>query len=179
MNVKELTVIMTILETAYPRFYTGKTAEEKKQALGVWAMMFEKDDSRIVVEAVKVLVQTLKFPPTIADVKEKMYLLTHPRTMSEFEAWGEVMSAIQNSNYNAQVMFDNLPEICQKVIGSPNQLREWAVMDSEVVNSVIQSNFMRSYKVVSEQRKEYDMLPESAKELNKFLTENIGKKLIE
>ncbi len=38
-------------------------------------------------------------------------------------------------------------------------------MDVETVNSVIQSNFMRSYKAKVAQEKEYAMLPSSTKQL--------------
>jgi len=38
-------------------------------------------------------------------------------------------------------------------------------MDVETVNSVVQSNFMRSYKAKVAQEKEYAMLPSSTKQL--------------
>ena len=106
-----------------------------------------------------------KFPPTIADVKEKIRLITQPESMSEMEAWGKVLSAIKSANYSAIDNFNNLPAIIQKIIGSPNQLREWAMMESDITNSVVQSNFMRSYKARVAQEKEYAALPNSAKEM--------------
>jgi hypothetical protein len=69
------------------------------------------------------------------------------------------------SYYNAGENFAELPPILQKIVGSPNVLREWALMNGEVVNSVIQSNFMRSYKAKVAQEKEHAMLPSSTKQL--------------
>jgi len=79
------------------------------------------------------------------------------------EAWDMVRRAI--SYYHANEAFRNLPPILQKIVGSPNQLREWALMDVETVNSVIQSNFMRSYRAMAAREREYAMLPESTRQL--------------
>ena len=46
-------------------------------------------------------------------------------------------------------------------------------LDIEQVQTVIQSNVMRSYKVASKQKKEYDVLPENVK---KFTLELSNKK---
>jgi hypothetical protein len=125
--------------------------------------MFADDPAQVVAEAVKSLMCTLKYPPTIADVKEKIAMITQPPAMTEMEAWQMVKSAI--SYYNATETFSRLPPILQKIVGSPNTLREWAQMEAETVDSVIQSNFMRSYKVRAAQEKERAMLPESTRQM--------------
>ena len=43
--------------------------------------------------------------------------------------------------------------------GFPNQLREWAQMDSDTLNSVVASNFQRSYKARAASEREYMALP--------------------
>ena len=90
-------------------------------------------------------------------------MITQPLMMTEMEAWSRVRGAI--SYYHANEAFANLPPMLLKIVGSPNPLREWALMNGEVVNSVIQSNFMRSYKAKVEQEKEHAMLPSSTKQL--------------
>lgn len=165
MTKVETMSIMAVLKEAYPHYYRDKTREELSQTVNLWAEMFASDPAQIVTESVKALICTLKFPPTIADVKEKIRLITQPETMTEMEAWGKVLSAIQSSNYHAQDNFYRLPPVIQKIVGSPNQLREWAMMESDVTNSVIQSNFMRSYKARVAQEKEYEALPDSTKNL--------------
>ncbi|OPX46355.1 loader and inhibitor of phage G40P [Ruminiclostridium hungatei] len=165
MNKSETLGIMAALEIAYPRFYANKTKDEKDAAINLWSKLFKSDDAKIVTEAVNAMICTLEFPPTIADIKKKIALLTQPKTSTELEAWNKVWKAIQDANYRAQEYFDSFPPQIQQLVGSPGQLREWALMDSKVINSVIQSNFMRSYKSKIEQDKEYSMLPESAKKL--------------
>ena len=65
---------------------------------------------------------------------------------------------------HAQEEFDNLPPLIQKIVVSPNQLSEWGRCDIEEVNTVIQSNFMRSYKAKSSQQKTFNRLPSDVKQ---------------
>jgi hypothetical protein len=165
MTKEETKVILSVLKAGYPNFYKDLKRDDADQIINLWSTMFADDSAKIVTEAVKSLMCTLKFPPTIADVKEKIILITQPQTETELEAWGKVLKAIQNANYQAQEYFDNFLPTIQKLVGSPGQLREWAMMESEIVNSVIQSNFMRSYSARVKQEKEYSALPDSTKEL--------------
>ena len=166
MTRQEALAVMAMLKTAYPNFYKDLSKEDISAAVNLWATMFSEESIQVVTEAIKALICTLKYPPTIADVKEKIHLLTQPQGMCELEAWDTVRRAI--SYYNAQENYNSLPPILQKIVGSPNQLREWALMDVDTVNSVIQSNFMRSYRVMAEREREYAMLPSSTK---KFIAE--------
>lgn len=169
MNRDEIKVVLGTLRMAYPAFYKDLKKDEAEGLINLWAMMFQNDNAKIVTEAVKALMCTLKFPPTIADIKEKISLITQPQQMSEMEAWAKVRGAI--SYYGAKEAFDSLEPILQKLVGSPNQLREWAMMESDVVDSVIQSNFMRSYTVRIKQDKEMAALPESTKDMISELTQ--------
>ena len=42
---------------------------------------------------------------------------------------------------------------------TPELLKDWAMLDYDEVDTVIQSNFMRSYKVKAKTRAELQMLP--------------------
>ena len=171
MTRQEALAVMAMLKTAYPTFYKNFSKEDISAAVNLWATMFS-EEFQVVTEAIKALMCTLKYPPTIADVKEKIAMITQPLMMTEMEAWSRVRGAI--SYYHANEAFANLPPMLQKIVGSPNQLREWALMDVETVNSVIQSNFMRSYKPKVAQQKEYAMLPSSTKQLIADLTRNMS-----
>jgi hypothetical protein len=176
MTREETKAILVVLKAGYPNFYKDLKPADAEQIIILWTTMFESDHPRIVTEAVKSLMCALRFPPTIADVKEKISLITKPQTMTELEAWNLVLGAIKNANYHAQENFDGLPDAVKKVIGSASQLRDWAVMESDVVNSVIQSNFMRSYTARVKSDKEYGSLPESTKQMIIGLSEKLALK---
>lgn len=178
MNRNESVSILSILKTAYPSFYKNMEEEEAYKTIELWGMMFQDDNPKVVVEAVKALITVLRFPPTIADVKEKISLITQPKSISEMEAWALVLKGIKKSTYHADEEFAKLPADIQKMLGGAYQLREWACMDFETVNSVIQSNFMRSYKAECATNKEHATLPASTRSLMDELKER-GPKFVE
>lgn len=161
MNIQETGAVLKILKASYPQFYKQMTKEEAYDILDLWHMMFENEDVRVVTQAVKLLIKTHTYPPTIADVQNKIDLLTkNQEDLSEMEAWNLVYKAICNSYYNAENEFNKLPAIIQKTIGSPKQLREWGQMQGDSVQSVVQSNFMRSYKMKLSKQKELEKIPQ-------------------
>lgn len=162
MNRDETITILAVIKTAYPSFYKDST--DIDSAIDLWSVMFADDTPQDVTEAVRALICISKFPPSIAEIKEKIVRISRPQQMSEMEAWNLVLQAIQDSNYHAQKRFDSLPEVIRKVIGSANQLREWAALDRDSVNTVLQSNFMRSYKVHVKNENELALMPRSTLE---------------
>lgn len=173
MNIQETSAIMEVLHLTYPRFYQNISKEDIVKTINLWAMMFADDDAQLVTEAVKSMIATLKFPPVIADIREKIRLITAQEQMTEMEAWGQVIRAISNANYHAQECFRTLSPTIQKIVGTPQQLREWALMDGDTVQSVIQSNFMRSYKAKKEHENTLNALPESTKAMIQGLADKM------
>lgn len=167
MTLTETGQVMDVLTVAYPQFYRRQSPEERAKALMLWASMFEGDPVELVVGAVKALVAAKEddWPPSIGAVKAKIRLLTEPEQMTEAEAWGLVRRAIRNSSYESKREFEALPPMLQKLVGDASQLRDWALMEEETVQSVVASNFQRSYKVRAQAAREYAALPPSVKEL--------------
>ena len=163
MTRQETGVIMDILTAAYPRFY-AKDIDMGSQ-LNLWSTMFADDDVRLVSAAVKALIATdIKgYPPLIGAVKEQMRKLTSPDEMSEAEAWARIRKAISNSGYEARKEFDKLPAILQKLVGSPSQLHEWSMMDTEVLQSVVASNVQRGFRTMQARESEQMKLPQEVK----------------
>jgi hypothetical protein len=171
MTREETRAILSVLKAAYPHFYKDQTKDELTKVLDLWSTMFEAEPAKLVTESVKALLTTCKFPPTIADVKEKLLMLTRPPDLTEQESWNLVYNAIKSANYHAQENFDNLPPILQRLVGSPNQLREWAQMEPKPLE-VASSNFMRSYTARVKQEKEFQVLPQSNKQIIQSLSDN-------
>jgi hypothetical protein len=161
MTRQETATIMDILAAAYPRFYTGPDAPNPVQTLSLWATMFADDPVEVVAMAVKAFIASDKkgFPPHIGAIKDAIVKLNTPDAMTEQEAWELVRRATSNSNYGAKDEFEKLPPVVRRLVGSPNQLREWAMMDSDTLNSVVASNFQRSYKARAASEREYMALP--------------------
>ena len=181
MTRTEIAIIMDILSTAYPRFYTGPDAPNPVKTMALWSEMFAEDDVAIVAAAVKALIATddKGFPPHIGAVKAKVRQITQPAGMTEQEAWNLVAKAIRNSAYGSREEFDKLPIDIQRLVGSPNQLRDWAMMDSDTVHSVVASNFQRSYKTRKTADADYQALPSDIKTMISGLAARLSLKSAE
>lgn len=171
MTVKETAKIMAIVKVAYPQYYKDISTEEARQMAMLWQSMLADYPYQIVSNAVKALIATSKFPPTIAEIIEKIQLITNPPECSDIEAWAMVKNALRNSYYNSQIEFDNLPMSIQKALGSHNTLREWALIDGAALDTVVASNFMKSFRVTSQRNKELSLLPNDVKEFMKLVVE--------
>lgn len=174
----ETLAILGVLKAAYPGFYKDQNEYDAKMSVNLWHEMFADDNAEIVSNAVKAFIATDKkgYPPVIGGIKNKIaelktQTLNNPG-LTEFEAWNLVKKAIGNGIYGASEEFAELPPDLQNLVGSPNQLCEWAKMPSETVESVVGSNFMRSYRIKFEYNREEMLLPSDVK---KFIAELAAK----
>ena len=167
MTVRETGRVMGALETAYPRYYAGIDNQRRAQAVAMWASAFEPDDVRLVAAAVRSFIATddKGFPPVPGQIKAKMRLIAGHGETSEAEAWDMVRKAVRNSVYDSAAEFEKLPPSVRKLVGRANQLREWALMDSDTFNSVVSSNFLKAYRVQTAREQEYSALPPDVRAL--------------
>ena len=80
-------------------------------------------------------------------------------------AWRLVRNAIRRGLYYFDEEYAKLPEDVQRVVGEPSQLRDWAMLESETIDSVIQSNFTKRYQIMQRRQTELDALPENVRGL--------------
>ena len=167
MNRLETADILAVLKAAYPQFYNGLSPKEANKIVDLWAEMFKDEPVMVVAVAVKAMIasRTNTFPPNIGEIKEQITKMRMPKEMTAAEAWTLVYRAIANSGYNAKEEYDRLPPTIQRLVGSPQQLREWGMMNAETVQSVVASNFQRSYTVRIKSDREYMALPSDIKQM--------------
>ena len=163
MTRDETTMILGILKAAYPNFYKDMKTQELTAIIDLWEEMFESEDVNMVKQAVKDLINSSQYPPTIADIKDK--LLDLKRVKEDLtEAWNVLLKAIGSGIYNSEEGFESLTPIGKKFIRTPHQLRELAMMDSETINSVVKGQFFKQAEILQiRQDDEAKMLPESKK----------------
>lgn len=158
--------ILSVLRGAYPGFYRDISRQEAESTIALWGCMFE-EPYEIVAAAVKAFISAdvKGFPPAIGQIKEKILAITSKPEMNELEAWGYVSNALRNSAYGSREEFDKLPPEVQAAVHDPEQLRCWAMMESDEVQTVVASNFMRSFRARQKAQKEYTALPAEVKRL--------------
>ncbi len=154
MKKNEILLMLSILKKAYPSYYKDITKQEAEDIVEFYQEMFKDDDSELVVIALKEVINTSEYPPTIATIKNKIYSLTHKEDDNS-ELWNKLKNAIGRSSYYAEEEFNKLPDILKQYVKSPYRLQEMASMDSDVINSVEKGIFMKQIENVKQNYKEY------------------------
>lgn len=162
--MQETAKVLALIQECYPHFMDGRTPETTAV---IWARMFPNEAYPLVESAVMAFVVTdvKGFPPSIGQVKEKLAQMRADETLDEAGAWALVSTALRNGIYGSTKEFAKLPVDVQRVVGSANQLRDWAMMDAEIINSVVCSNFMRNYRARAAYSRELQKLPDHVKQM--------------
>lgn len=151
--------------------YPQPTFIPDQDAFDVWFSMLQDIPYKVASISTQQYIMLNKFPPTIADIRQIAADMTTEKLENESESWDLVYKAIRNSIYNCTAEFEKLPPTVQKVVGTPEQLRAWA-MDSEFNAGVESSNFKRVYNQVKERKKNNAQLPSRLKILMDELQDN-------
>lgn len=180
MTREQMLDLLVVMQAAYPNFYKGMNKTQADAVLDLWATMFVDESFEVVAMAVKAhIANDVKgFPPHIGAIKAAIIKLKQPDEVTEQEAWFLVRRAIGNGIYGSKKEFDALPPILQRLVGSPDQLKEWAMMDEEVVASVVASNFQRSYKARAAHERELLALPSDVRQTMERLSAGMDMRLI-
>lgn len=174
MNKTETAKIISILQINYPDNFRGKSEAAIEANVNLWARAFADDAYAVVSAAVMshIVSDTNRFMPPVGIIKAKIAEMLKPDEMTEQEAWGLVAKALRNSTYGADEEYAKLPPTVQRAVGGASQLRDWAMMDTETVQSVVASNFQRSYRVTSQRERDWEKLPSGVKQFVEELTEH-------
>lgn len=176
MTDKETRKIIAVLMVAYPNYKPINI----DFTVSVWADMLSNYSYSEVDMAIKAYISTdtSGFAPAIGQVIDKIKSITTPRQMTDAEAWALVRKAISDSGYNAADRFNELPLTCQRAVGSPAQLRMWA-LDTTYNENVISSNFMRNYRTEVARQNELDKMPKEIRQIIEKINNNHSKLLSE
>ena len=117
------------------------------------------------------LIQTdlSEFRPTVAKVRKKMRDILYGRQMTETEAWLAVKGCFHEAQEGSENLtgakraWSKLPDDVQKLV-TPKQLRDWNGLETEQLDTVIQSNFMRSYRELRNNRFAKEAMSKSLRE---------------
>lgn len=134
-----------------------------KDAFEVWYGLLIDIPYEVASAMIKSYMMTENKIPTPADIRGESRKFVDSEELNEIEAWTLVSKAIRNGYYGAEKEFEKLPPTVQKAVGSPEQLRMWATTDSKSIETVVASNFMKTYKTEVQRAEEYARLPEDVK----------------
>ena len=158
MTIQDTAAVFRILQGAYPNW------KPSKDTLVTWASLFADQPPEKVIAGVKAFIatDTKGFAPGIGQINE---IIHRPAVdMTETEAWALVKKAISNGLYGCYEEFDKLPPLIRKVVGDPLQLRDWAML-TDGLDTVVVSNFLRSYRMELERQRVAAAIPMDVKKV--------------
>ena len=171
MTKREVAQLLALMTTAWPRF-KAENEEEHLQRVDVWFEMFRDDDPSVVTAALKRLMITSPYPPSIHDLRKQICEVQHPDTVDAATAWGLVADAVRWYGwYDANDGMASLPERVRKVVHAMG----WREI-CEGQPEINRAQFMRMYDTVSRREQELQMLPASLKEDIKRLSDGMKPK---
>nr|DAQ40778.1 MAG TPA: replisome organizer [Caudoviricetes sp.] len=165
MRSSDMAKLLGVLLVTYPQFYRNFSDQDMENVVALWTELFADEPAELVMMAVKEYIHSDQsgFPPVIGKIAHAVDRLKHPDDLGAAEAWALVRKAAANGFYGAEEEFRKLPPEVRVIVGNPGQLRAWAQMDVDTLNSVIGSNFQRAYREQMESIKRDRMTPEDVK----------------
>ena len=174
MDKKEVQKLLTLIHAEYPQSFAKLDERQMALKLELWSKEFEHDDSMIVYAAARALMSSgREFAPNSGQIRDKMCEMMESNVLDEQQAWALVSKACENGFYGYKREFEKLPPEVQRAVGRPEQLKEWAVMDVETVQSVVASNFMRNYRTRIAREKEMARIPQDVRNLIGGISEKL------
>lgn len=161
----------------YPNYKPNNLSE----TVDVWNMMLNNYSYEQVSVALKAYINSdiSGFAPSIGQLIGKIQTISQPQEIDGMAAWGLVSKALRNGTYGAVEEFNKLPPLVRQAVGMPDNLKNWATSDYQTIETVIQSNFLRTYETVVKRANEINRMPDDIKSLIEKTNANSYKAQIE
>lgn len=177
MTREETVETIHIICDCYPNF----KPEDLSRTIDAWQVMLEEYSCEQVAVALKAYItsNTSGFAPSVGEIVAKIQLVSQPQELDGMVAWGLVSKALRNGTYGAVEEFNKLPPLVKQAVGMPDNLKNWATSDYQTIETVIQSNFLRTYETVVKRANEINRMPDNIKSLIEKTNANSYKAQIE
>lgn len=151
MNYKEFGRFAAALKTYYPK----DNLLPNEQAIELWYKALGDLPYEVASNALMILVQSSKFPPSIAEIREAAAKLIHGETKDWSKAWEEACRAMSRFGRDRKSLaYETLDELTREVV---DRLGYRNLCMSENVASD-RANFRTIYTELAERRTETSKL---------------------
>lgn len=177
MTEEQVGKLLMTIQAYYPNY----NPPDKKITLDAWYEMFAEYPEELVLQALRACIatNTSGFAPDAGQIMSKIQTISQPQELDGMTAWGLVSKALRNGTYGAVEEFNKLPPLVRQAVGMPDNLKNWATADYQTIETVIQSNFLRTYETVVKRANEINRMPDNVKSLIEKTNANSYKAQIE
>lgn len=164
MTRQDVVKILMIISSAFPNF----KPDNMSNTADVWTTLLADYDFSLMQASLMTYISSNNsgFAPSVSQLIAGTRTVTGkvPEYENEEEAWSLVYKAICRSTYYSVEEYNKLPALCQKAIGSPDNLRELAKADIGALQSVEKSLFVKTYRNELARQQQHDLIPISVKQ---------------
>lgn len=163
MTKEQVGKLLMTIQAYYPNY----NPPDKKIAINAWYVMLAEYPEELVLQALRACIatNTSGFAPDVGQIMSKIQTISQPQELDGMAAWGLVSKALRNGTYGAAEEFNKLPPLVRQAVGMPDNLKNWATSDYQTIETVIQSNFLRTYETVIKRANEINRMPDNIKSL--------------
>lgn len=157
MKRSEIADLIGVVQEIWPSFLTGRNIA---RTTDIWYKLFDSETSDEVLCSIEAYAcrDTKGFPPPIGAIKELVWQQRNER-ISEQIAWEMVRKQLNGSSAHPRENFEKLPELVRQCVGTPQTLMRWGQMDDDDLETVVASNFKRTFRETVTKKREHDVLP--------------------
>lgn len=173
MTRNETKQLLMRIQSVYPNW---KPQAELRFVVETWheyLLEYPYEQVKMALKAY-ILSDNKGFAPSIGELVSKMHNISAPKELNEMEAWALVSKALKNGTYGAEEEFAKLPPVVQSAVGHPSNLRNWAQTDMESIENVIQSNFIKTYRIAVQRSQELMKMPTEVRRLIESVNQGQG-----
>lgn len=177
MTEEQVGKLLMTIQAYYPNY----NPPDKKITLNAWYIMLAEYSEELVLQALRACIatNTSGFAPDVGQIMSKIQTISQPQELDGMTAWGLVSKALRNGTYGAVEEFNKLPPLVRQAVGIPDNLKNWATSDYQTIETVIQSNFLRTYEAIVKRANEINRMPDNIKSLIEKTNANSYKAQIE
>ncbi len=162
MTRSDVSKILAVMEATYPTFKIN----DMVSTINAWHWALQDYSYESIDTALKIYIKTdsSNFAPSVSKLISLIDVTEQYGLPTEAEAWAMVRKGIESLDWaDPAKTYDSLPEVIQIAVVNPANLREWACMDTSEVETVISSNFMRTYRTAVKRYLDIKKMPEPVK----------------
>lgn len=157
------------IRAVYPGHFQKYSQADLKNMVAAWTLVlgdFTYEQASVGLR-IYMASDTKGFPPTPGQVIDCLskHLGDQTLELTNTECVSMIRRALRNSSYHAEDEYNKLPEICQRAVGTPRNLQEWAVLNSDEVETVVMSQIIRSLEAMRRRMKDDARLPGQIKKM--------------
>lgn len=164
MTAEGVITMLATIKGVFPHFYAKADKMTLECTSIIWHEMLSDVDDITAMNALKLLLATNEYPPTIASILEAVRKIKHPALPDAGEAWRRLSNAItQYGYYRESEGLASLDETTRKVA----EYIGWrqictAPLEHEMAN---RAHFIKMWETISNRIKEEQLLPLELREM--------------